>query len=184
MVLAHTRQQCQWKIPVMIGTNKNEMSTVSFFLNPSYSPVGMPSNLFSHLGYISLLSLTFNEHIERVLQQYPMCANAKENWKVYMDLMTDNVFKCPVRKLARSQKIAILHNFEYIQGYIQQGECARTCRHSTEISPLFGALPNTKKAHLSVSNGYGHQECIKLLYEHCAGVKIWLNPQYYMLGVK
>jgi hypothetical protein len=45
---------------------------------------------------------------------------------------------------------------------------------------LFGALPNAKKAHISVSNGYGHQECIKLLYEHCAGVKIWLNPQYYM----
>ena len=83
--------------------------------------------------------MTFKEYAEQVLQQYPVRANAKENWKVYMDLMKDNVFKFPVRKLA------MLYNFEYIQGYIQQGECARTCCHSTEVSLLFGALPNAKK---------------------------------------
>lgn len=180
-VLAHPNVQHQWKIPVVIGTNQNELSLLSFFLNPNDGPGGIPSHLFSHLGYITMLEFIFKEHATKVLQQYPARANPKENWETLMDLFTDYIFRCPVRKMALEQSNAMLYHFEYIQGYLKSGECKRKCCHSTEIPLLFASLPSPKKAYLSVSNGYGHEECLDLLAgKKCTEAKLWNNPQQWL----
>jgi para-nitrobenzyl esterase len=129
--------------PIIAGTNKNEWG---LFVQPALG--GMPLTTIAE--YKANLAGQFNARAAEVEAQYPVTTDAEAN-DVYIRLVTDMVFRCPTRLLARLTTARgnkfYLYSFE--EGAAYHGdELAYVFGMST-----FGGLPPSP-ALVSTTQGY------------------------------
>jgi para-nitrobenzyl esterase len=110
------------KGPIILGSNKNE-----WFL---FQRIGLAPVVNTVADFDAALQKTFGDAAELVKQHYTVNSDAEAN-AVYLRLMTDSVFRCPTRQLARltSTQGSFVHLYSFEEG---------VAMHASEIPYVFG----------------------------------------------
>jgi para-nitrobenzyl esterase len=108
--------------PIILGTNKNEWGL--------FQLAGLSPTITSVAQLQAAVSAQFGPLTPLVLQRYPASSDAVANG-VFIQLMTDAVFRCPTRGLARlaSARGSEVHLYSFEEGY---------AFHAMEIPYVFG----------------------------------------------
>jgi para-nitrobenzyl esterase len=117
--------------PVLLGTTRDEFA---LFVAP---PLGMP--VATRDDYRALVEALFAGRAEEVLAQYPADDDAAAN-EAFVRMLSDRVFTCPTRELARAAEgaggAAYLYSFEQEPSASLFGDIG--VFHAAEIPFVFG----------------------------------------------
>lgn len=110
------------KGPFITGTNKNEWGL--------FQLAGLSPSITTIAQFQAAVSAQFGPLAPAVLQQYPVNSDAEANG-VFITLMTDAVFRCPTRRLARlaTAQGSQVHLYSFEEGLAY---------HAMEIPYVFG----------------------------------------------
>jgi para-nitrobenzyl esterase len=110
------------KGPIILGSNKNEWRL--------FQAIGLDRPVSTIAEFNAALDKTFGEAAGLVKSYYTVASDAEAN-TVYIRLMTDSVFRCPARQLARLTSVqgSIVHLYSFEEG---------VAMHASEIPYVFG----------------------------------------------
>lgn len=118
-------------VPIVLGTNRDELA---LFVAP---PLGMP--IATRDAYVALVAAQYPGRADEVLAQYPADDDAAAN-DAFVRLMSDWIFTCPTRTLARAAAdvggATYLYSFEQVPSNSIFGDIG--VFHAAEIPFVFG----------------------------------------------
>jgi para-nitrobenzyl esterase len=124
-VFATARQQ---KVPLLIGSNAREMTTLKYYLPPGERTVA---------GYRKWLETTAGPKAAELAALYPAQADAEVEGAL-IDATTDLLFTCPSRFAARANEAAGLPAYQYQFVRVLPGGESLGAYHAAEIGYVFG----------------------------------------------
>jgi len=124
-VFATGRQQ---KVPLLIGSNAREMTTLRYYLPPVERTVA---------GYRKWLQATAGAQAPELEKLYPAAADADVEGAL-IDATTDLLFTCPSRFAARANEAAGQPAYQYQFVRVLPGGQSLGAYHAAEIGYVFG----------------------------------------------
>jgi para-nitrobenzyl esterase len=118
----------QRKVPLLIGTNAREMTTLRYYL---------PAIERTVAGYRKWLAMTGGANAERLFALYPAATDSAVEGAL-IDATTDLLFTCPSRFAARATAKAGTSAYLYQFTRVLPGGEALGAYHAAEISYVFG----------------------------------------------
>jgi len=126
------------KVPVLIGTNRDETAVFTTLANFFFAKIISARDMFQQAIYEASLKAAFGDKVPTVKQHYPSYDTWEKNQDIYTDLTTDYHFSCPCVQAAEglSKKGIEVYSYEITKVPLYLGGFAGPCQ-SNKVCHVF-----------------------------------------------